>query len=268
MQNRPLAEATPDEPALAAPCRDAARPARLSATLQTRDGAALLELHGRLDARSVDTVEALLADALAGDHASVPCDLSGLHYLSPHAAHRLVKVVADRPACPPPLLLCAASGQPARVLDRVDPRERLPRFPTLTGALTELHAPLQSADLTLTPEEHPPRSARAFVGTVCTRWRLSGIVDDAVLLTSELVTNAVVHADGAAQLALRLCRNQLTIAVRDETDLRPQPRPAHPLQEHGRGLHLVEALTSADGAYALPRGGKVVWCTFQVPTQN
>jgi anti-sigma regulatory factor (Ser/Thr protein kinase) len=71
-------------------------------------------------------------------------------------------------------------------------------------------------------------------------------------VTSELVTNAVVHAGGATQVLLHLCRDRLTIAVRDGTDAPPRLRAGQHLGENGRGLYLVEALTCADGTYGLP----------------
>ncbi|MFF0228080.1 ATP-binding protein [Streptomyces sp. NPDC004629] len=101
---------------------------------------------------------------------------------------------------------------------------------------------------------HPgsPAQARRL-----TRDRLSGwsvcadTCDTAVLVISELVTNAIVHtASSRVVCELRDHDDVLRIAVRDEGcapgDPRPSPRRAE--EEHGRGLLLVDAMCRAWGA--------------------
>ena len=242
----------------------------LTLRTEVRDGLPVLGVSGRLDADGVGAVEVLLTRALACDRALVPCDLTWLDFLSPQAVHDLMEVAADRPRRPAPVVLCAASGQPADVLAALDPGERLPRYATVADAIAGPHDPLRWAQLSLTCDGDlaSPRSARAFVARVCTDWRLQGLVDEASLLASELVTNAVRHAGGAAHVLLQRCGDQLTIAVRDGSDATPRLRPAQPWDEGGRGLHLVEALSCADGSYPGPGGGKVVWCSVQLPSPN
>jgi len=242
----------------------------LSLRTGIREGVPVLSVSGRLDAGGVGAVEALLTQAMACDQAIVPCDLTGLDYLSPHAVRKLIEVAADRPRCPDPVVLCAASGQPAQMLAAVDPGERLPRYATVADAVADPHDEPRWAQLSLTCDCHlsSPRWARAFVTRVCTDWRLEGLVDEVSLLASELVTNAVIHAGGAAHIALQRCGDQLTVAVRDGSDATPRVRTAQPWEESGRGLHLVEVLACADGSYHRPGGGKVVWCSMQLPSPN
>lgn len=101
------------------------------------------------------------------------------------------------------------------------------------------------------------------------RWGVPALADTAELLTTELVTNALQHTGGGAELTATLSpgpRNRLRVEVRDCVARRPLNRPPDPPgppgpDDHGtsgRGLLLVQALSDAWGVN--PRGtGKVVW---------
>jgi anti-sigma regulatory factor (Ser/Thr protein kinase) len=91
------------------------------------------------------------------------------------------------------------------------------------------------------------------------------LVDRAVLLAAELVTNAVVHARTELQLRVELRGELLHLAVRDGSPrlLRLVTIP-DPEAEGGRGLWLVEQLARAWGVNRHPDGGKVVWCTLRL----
>lgn len=111
------------------------------------------------------------------------------------------------------------------------------------------------------------RSARRQVASQLADWGLPQVVDDATLVVSELVTNAVRHGTGPVWHALRRVPGDGTAdAVRLEVGDHgqgwggtPAPR-AHEdgLSCGGRGLPLVEALSSQWGAWRLPHGF-VVW---------
>jgi anti-sigma regulatory factor (Ser/Thr protein kinase) len=100
-----------------------------------------------------------------------------------------------------------------------------------------------------------------------TRARLTGwsvgedTCEAAALVVSELVTNALVHtASQVIVCDLHDEADRLRISVRDEgcTPGEPHPSPQRPEEEHGRGLLLVEAVSSAWGAQeAAP--GLLVW---------
>lgn len=90
-----------------------------------------------------------------------------------------------------------------------------------------------------------------------------GLVDDAVLLTSELVTNAVVHAGTPVQVTCRLAEGAVEVVVSDGHPGRIVPeapgREAVPSERTGgRGLLLPAALASAWGV-AYGRASKAVW---------
>lgn len=82
--------------------------------------------------------------------------------------------------------------------------------------------------------------------------------DTAVLLVSEMVTNALVHAGGTALLELSVGVDRVRIAVTDEEPHEPSPGCPDQDSTHGRGVLLVEALASTWGV--TPSGsGKTVW---------
>ncbi|WP_308294195.1 ATP-binding protein [Streptomyces sp. ST2-7A] len=114
-----------------------------------------------------------------------------------------------------------------------------------------------------------PRSARAArhitLLQLRARWMLPvELTDDAVLLVSELVGNAVRHA-GADGFGLRFRRRRgwVRVEVRDPSRALPCRLPTHPLDPTGRGLTLVETLSDRWGADLLPQG-KSVWFEMRV----
>lgn len=108
------------------------------------------------------------------------------------------------------------------------------------------------------------RDARRFVAQILGDWRChEDVVEKAVLLASELVTNAILHAREPIALAVSTRGSVVRIEVRDGTDSVPVRR-AHPDNAMtGRGLTLVDALAAKWGA-ELDGDGKRVW--VEVPS--
>ncbi|QDY81143.1 ATP-binding protein [Streptomyces qinzhouensis] len=99
-----------------------------------------------------------------------------------------------------------------------------------------------------------------------TGWGLAALLDDAELVVSELVTNAVRHGGGTAvTLRVRHTGDAVRIEVTDGNPAAAKPRAAGPDDESGRGLGIVAAVSqqwgvSSDGCttwsrLALPPGG-------------
>ncbi|MFC8454718.1 SpoIIE family protein phosphatase [Kitasatospora sp. NPDC057223] len=108
-----------------------------------------------------------------------------------------------------------------------------------------------------------PGHARRFTRTTLESWGLSGLCDFAELLVSELVTNALLHAD--APRRLRLFRDRvLTVEVSDAGGQSPQLRTFGEQDEGGRGMFLVGELAHRWGSRAT-RDGKVVWAELELP---
>src|SRR5262249_3231552 len=93
-------------------------------------------------------------------------------------------------------------------------------------------------------------------------WNVGEALDSVRLLVSEVVANAVVHAGSDVRVAVQLRPDAVRVAVTDNDPTAPEPREAAPTDESGRGLNLVEVLSSAWGVDRVP-GGKHVW--FEVP---
>jgi anti-sigma regulatory factor (Ser/Thr protein kinase) len=234
----------------------------LSVHIDRQDTAVTVQLRGRLDEPT--EVEALVI-ALLANGGSVVCDLRELDYLSPRAVDMLLEIQCTRPPTPPALALCVASGQVSRVLAANDRKRFLPLFLDIQGAHHDLFKKHRRAALAFTADLEAAGRSRAFAAGVCARWSLGTIIDDVVLLVSELVTNAVVHARTKAELQLARGGGMLSIAVADHSPTLPQPRSGEPLAPGGRGLLLVTGLAETVGSYRTADGSKVVWCALRLP---
>ena len=125
----------------------------------------------------------------------------------------------------------------------------------LDVALAALHPHVEAAF-----PAQPPSVARAreFTRRALERWHEHHLVDTVTLLLSELVTNAVVHAASAPNVAVHLLPDRVHVEVTDDDTSELHVRQAPLSAESGRGLALVEALSHTWGQVQLP-GGKVVW---------
>ncbi len=103
------------------------------------------------------------------------------------------------------------------------------------------------------------REARAFTQSTLAGWGVDDDVDDILLVVTELVNNAVTHALTDCELRLSVSPLSLRIEVIDGGVGTPDPLPPSPTRNHGRGLHLIDALTAAWGFEPIAGGGKMVW---------
>ncbi|WP_345663452.1 ATP-binding protein [Streptomyces venetus] len=120
-------------------------------------------------------------------------------------------------------------------------------------AAPQLRRRLGRADLRAVPE------ARKALRDLLGQWGKHGQSDVAELLTSELVTNAIVHTDHDAVLTATVGPRGLRVEVRDFVARRPRLRvPVADDGTNGRGLFLVQSLADSWGVRA--HGvGKAVW---------
>ncbi|GAA2433084.1 ATP-binding protein [Actinomadura vinacea] len=137
----------------------------------------------------------------------------------------------------------------------------------LTPTPTPTPAPAASKPRTLGELELPavhasvPR-ARAFMRTLVIARAVHHVRDDAEILVSELVTNAVRHAaTPASTLRLTALRagHRLRIEVHDPSPFPPRVRRVDLLDETGRGWFLVAAIADRHGTEQTA-SGKSVWC--------
>ena len=112
------------------------------------------------------------------------------------------------------------------------------------------------------PADHSsPGLAREAIRTIVHERDLGGILDEALLLVTELTTNSVVHAGTEVDVEITAADSSLTVTV---LDFKPgtvgpnSPTPGTDLDERGRGLLLVDQLASSWGTLHFG-GGKGVW---------
>ncbi|WP_245703736.1 ATP-binding protein [Streptomyces lushanensis] len=100
-------------------------------------------------------------------------------------------------------------------------------------------------------------------------WGLSELEDSAVLIVSELLSNAGLHARVTPEqiIETRYFRSTggLRIEVHDGSPVRPQPRTPDPEATDGRGLLLVDALADEWGVADRAGPGKMIWAALSVP---
>ncbi|WP_457430709.1 SpoIIE family protein phosphatase [Streptomyces sp. QTS52] len=124
-------------------------------------------------------------------------------------------------------------------------------------------APLDSARTELLATASSVPTGRAFVGETLAAWGCPQQTDDARLLVSEILTNAVQHAQGPLVLHLRRTVSELAVEVGDLSPHLPQPRLAARDEESGRGLILVDTLADNWGVRPDERG-KTTWFTLRL----
>ena len=172
---------------------------------------------------------------------------------------RLPHRVPPEPAGAP-----AAPGNPAADAPAPTTDRRRPRLPDRSGVDSQLLGSTASFDLPARPKA--VGAARRVVRELLAAWGTPDEVqDDALLITSELITNALVHA-GGTRIACRLdgTAERIRIEVEDEAGdedvaLPVACRPG-PDDQNGRGLLLVEALSRGWGVTFPPgRAARVVW---------
>ena len=154
--------------------------------------------------------------------------------------------------------LTAATTQRARVQVMRD-RARLP--PSTEGYVRDVFEPPPDLSLPLDREATAPRQARAGIRRLIGDEVPEDFAEDAQLLTSELVTNAVMYAPTGCKVSAWFVPDTpaLRVEVADTTNAAPQVRSNVPAtQIGGRGLQLVAARSSEWGVRS-NSFGKSVW---------
>ena len=128
----------------------------------------------------------------------------------------------------------------------------------------------------LAPVPESARAARAFTVATLRKWQLDAVIEDAVVIASELTTNAIQHgtpamgdATGEAEsgrVELSWCHqaSRLICVVTDQTGTPPALAAGGPEAESGHGLQIVGALAVAWGWTILGTGEKAVWAALEL----
>jgi anti-sigma regulatory factor (Ser/Thr protein kinase) len=127
----------------------------------------------------------------------------------------------------------------------------------------------ERAELLLRNDTASPSAARAFaLASGCTE-HATDVLDEALLLISELVTNSVKYGGPPILLAIECDGQGLRVRVRDGAAALPQQRTASVSDESGRGLALVDLISNAWGVEPVEDEygvGKAVWFELRPTT--
>lgn len=146
---------------------------------------------------------------------------------------------------------------------------RLAPDPALARTFTTTHGRGQRMDqltfwshtVTFAPDPGSVARARDFVCAHLLVHGLSALVDDVRLVASELTTNAVMHARTPVTVSLTRERHSVLLRVQDGSPRLPRPADPDPLRARGRGLVIVDELSSGWGV-ELADEAKAVWARF------
>ena len=114
------------------------------------------------------------------------------------------------------------------------------------------------AERELPVSREAPAQAREFLRSATCVEHHSEVLDDAVLIVSELVTNSVLHGGPPLVVAVDCDEDTLQVRVRDGAPSLPTRRHATEVDESGRGLALVAEMSS-DWGVDPEENGKHVW---------
>jgi anti-sigma regulatory factor (Ser/Thr protein kinase) len=228
-----------------------------------------LRLEGLLDLASAPLARTAALKCVAEHPHAVVVDVDGVtvRTLSPLVVFATVsRLLFDDGVA---MLVVAKPGTPIGDSVRRAISSRVAIFPTRQDAVAATYGVPPTPHrvhhhLPISPTS--PAVARALARYACEAWEVPDVTDTAQVVVSELVSNAVIHAQTDLDVTIILRANHLIIQVRDRSSQCP-PRPAAIRSglgaEHGRGLALIARLTSAWGCNPGPHG-KTVWATIRV----
>ena len=239
----------------------------LVAELVRHAGLGELALSGDLARESAASTTGVLTEALV-DHGRVLVDTSGLWSSRTPAVDVFPSALAAAGGWPVARLVLVGAGPELdeTLISRGVP-ETVPLAPDDVRARQLLlrRPPTVARYLDLDEDPSAPRRARLFVHAACRDWGAEEVRDDAVLVASELVGNALAHARTACRLDVRLDGLGLTVAVRDYDCGGPLvPLACTTSGRRDQGLFLVASISRAWGVRPTETG-KSVWALLPVP---
>ncbi|MEY2467946.1 MAG: hypothetical protein QOF21_644, partial [Actinomycetota bacterium] len=111
------------------------------------------------------------------------------------------------------------------------------------------------------------RDARRFV-VDAVQGLQENLIDDIVLMVSELATNSVHHAKSDFSVGVEIDSSHVRIEISDRGPDLPRKRRPHVDEPFGRGLHIVETLSESWGVDLMPDGGKTIWIVVAIPAAD
>jgi hypothetical protein len=210
-----------------------------------------------------------LRDALADAPHVVACDLTGLATVRADVADDLAELASFVDSWPATaLVLCVPHPKLREQLIAADLGERVRVHDSWAACVhDQVHdqlPPAQRRSTQLPPLVTAPQLARSFAATTLRDWHLASLVEPVTLVTSELVTDAVVRAATVLDLTLAQAEGALLVSVRDRGRGWPTSSPedvvAGARADHWR--QILTACTRAWGVLPARVSGKTVWAAL------
>ncbi|MBB2911316.1 anti-sigma regulatory factor (Ser/Thr protein kinase) [Streptosporangium becharense] len=126
-------------------------------------------------------------------------------------------------------------------------------------------APEYATECLLSAAPASVRAARSLVRRELSMWGAHDLVDDCVLIVSELVTNAIRHGGAACALRIRGGEGFVHGELFDPGAGTPRVRVRDMEATGGRGLQIVGSLADDWGVTHPAAGGKTVWFVLTLP---
>lgn len=241
---------------------------QLTSTTESRFPVAVLVLRGELTTGTAPIARDAMLRALTEQPTALVVDLDEVVCDVPSAL-AMFGAVSRYAARWPSCLVILCCGRP----DLADHLRAVAATPVLEISPTRMAA-IQAASRRPVPprcqmacevDADAPARARRLAAATFRRWTLpEDLIAGALLVVSELVTNAVTHARTRSELTLQLTGRHLHIAVRDGSHRPPlRQRNRDFDQGGGRGLGIVGQFAAAWGVLTDP-DGKVVWAQLRL----
>ena len=238
---------------------------KLTVDVTHRGPAAIVRLTGEIGLRTVGQLRSAVAKCLADEPSGLVIELDQTTVAAPIALGVFGALARRAAEWPGVLVVLAVSDGPVReLLRRMALDHVVPTFASVAEAVGSLGVlpPRQHAAVELPEDFGSAMLARRFVTDTCDAWGVGELAEEACIVASELVENAVLHGHSRAQLRVELCRGVLTIAVRDDHPGQPERRTVGTAPIGGRGVLMVGAIARAWGYAPTWAGGKVVWAVL------
>ena len=221
-------------------------------------GIAFINALGNLDASGAIRLRRAVARVFAEHPRGVVIDLGAAALPAPRALGSVVVLAGERTF----IVLGTGPDRAGQAVEGTFPDRRH----AVAAALSAAQPPLR-ARAYLPRGVDAPAAARTMVASACHRWGVDRLSGDAQLIISELVTNAVTHADSELEVVAALDGGNLHLYVRDHDTSLPQLPASRVLAQTkrlgGLGLMLVDSLSSAWGTTFVAHG-KTVWARLRL----
>lgn len=227
---------------------------------EVSQGVEILSVRGPVSDDDAPALLNAVADAAALSPRAVLLDLSAATRVAPAAVAAIREARDLAPGWPHPgFIVCCSSDEVTAAL-----QTDLPVHARREDCLAHVDDRRrgQRHQIELEDSVRSPAKARRAAADVVAQLHLEPIGDDLALVVSELVTNAVRHAEPPVRLEIQADDDRVTVAVADGSPGRPVARPAAEDAEGGRGLPMIDLLAAETGVRPSPPG-KTVWAALE-----